>query len=355
MDFAILALLLMIPAVFVVALFWSQHYEIDESGNKRLKPFLTLFELDATTGASNQKLLWMSIIIPFFYFLEFGFLAWWGSTPDYSAKGFVEFLRISSLPLGLLSLCLPLSLLVLRLHSTKQTAEQIKITRVKNNADAFYAHRKAMIEYFALFPEKKYTSELVGRFDAHPSLHMHFFGTSNIQKGVESLDNKKKKQCIQLLNEIKENIMAFMSIDNDISARQDALTKACRYVYVLGDMLFLSAVSEQIKGGSSSFLVLGLPDNSTNKTITFVGKTRLTLIAAFLYEIDYVEILFNFSGVSHDFSGVRNVPFHIKNDYVHAVSPYHGDYKGVIEHMNNENHLTIKIREEEERRAPSAV
>lgn len=212
-----------------------------------------------------------------------------------------------------------------------------------------------MIEYFALFPEKKYTSELIGRFDAHPSLHMLFFGTSSIQKGVEPIDNEKKKQCIQLLNEIKENLMTFMNIGNDISDRQTALIKACRYVYVLADILFLSAISEQIKGGSSSCLVLGLPDNSANKTITFVGKTRLALIAAFLYEIDYVEILFNFSGVSHDFSGVRNVPFHIKNDYVHAVSPYHGDYKGVIEHMNNENHLTIKIREEEERRAPSAV
>ncbi len=355
MDFVILALLIMVPAVLVVRLFWSQHYEIDQSGNKRLKPFKTLFELDATTGASNQKLLWMSIVIPSLYFLEFGFLAWWGSTPDYSAKGFVEFLRISSLPLGLLSLCLPLSLLVLRLHSTKQTAEQIKITRVKNNADAFYAHRKAMIEYFALFPEKKYTGELTGRFDAHPSLHMHFFGTSSIHKGVEPIDNKKKKQCIQLLNETKESLMTFMNVSNDVSVRQVALIKTCRYVYILGDILFLNTISEQIKGGSPSYVVLGLPDNSSNQTITFVGKTRLTLIAAFLYEIDYVEILFNFSGVSYDFSGVRHMPFYIKNDYVRAENPYQGDYNNVVEHINNENNLTIKIREGKKWRAPSAV
>ncbi|KPY84583.1 hypothetical protein ALO97_03663 [Pseudomonas syringae pv. tagetis] len=355
MDFAILALLIMVPAVFVIALFWSQHYEIDESGNKRLKPVTTLFELNAMTGASNQKLLWMSIVIPFLYFLEFGFLAWWGSTPDYSAKGFVEFLRISSLPLGLLSLCLPLSLLVLRLHSTKQTAEQINITRVKNNADAFYAHRKAMIEYFALFPEKKYTGELIGRFEAHPSLHMHFFSTSSTQRGVEPINNEKKNSCIQLLNEIKENLMAFMNVNNDIAVRKGALIKACDYVYVLGDMLFLSIISEQIKSGSSSRVVLGLPGNSNNKTITFVGKTRLSLIAAFFYEIDYVEILFNFSGIPYDFSRLRDMPFHIKNDYVHASRPYYGDYKTVIEHLDSESAVTSKIREEEERRAPSAV
>ncbi|MFH7611741.1 hypothetical protein RA272_30365, partial [Pseudomonas syringae pv. tagetis] len=66
--------------------------------------------------------------------------------------------------------------------------------------------------------------------------------------------------------------MAFMNVMKDIAVRNGALIKACDYVYVVGDMLFLSIISELIKRGSSSRVVLGLRGISNNKSISFVGN-----------------------------------------------------------------------------------
>ncbi|ENM6580644.1 TPA: hypothetical protein ACPKAL_003244 [Vibrio alginolyticus] len=74
---------------------------------------------------AKQPLFWLSLELPFLYFLSTGYFAWEGYTLNISASGFNTFIKISTLPVGILGLSIPLAVLVSRLHSTKQTASQL--------------------------------------------------------------------------------------------------------------------------------------------------------------------------------------------------------------------------------------
>ncbi|EKF5515624.1 hypothetical protein OZQ25_004908, partial [Escherichia coli] len=67
---------------------------------------------------------------------------------QFNQEGFNNFISISKLPLGLLSLCIPFVAIVNNIHRTIQTDEQIQQTKTKNRTDLFYSHQKNYIEYF---------------------------------------------------------------------------------------------------------------------------------------------------------------------------------------------------------------
>ncbi|MCI0324650.1 hypothetical protein [Cronobacter sakazakii] len=105
------------------------------------------FEMDAAP-LPKQHLFRSAIRIPLVSFIIFGGCAWWGRTPNLSAEGFQNFLELSKLPLGLLSLSIPFAAIVTNMHRTIQTDEQIREARKKNLSDLFHSHQKNTIEYF---------------------------------------------------------------------------------------------------------------------------------------------------------------------------------------------------------------
>ncbi|ELY6322083.1 hypothetical protein SNQ60_003935 [Cronobacter turicensis] len=105
------------------------------------------FEMDAAP-LPKQHLFRSAIRIPLISFIIFGGCAWWGHTPNLSAEGFQNFLELSKLPLGLLSLSIPFAAIVTNMHRTIQTDEQIREARKKNLSDLFHSHQKNTIEYF---------------------------------------------------------------------------------------------------------------------------------------------------------------------------------------------------------------
>lgn len=123
--FAIILLPILIPILAVACILGRGSW-----GIQRFKSTLVLNE---DSGLSEQGLLWVSILSPFLYFLALGVVSWEGYSVSVTSEGLKTFLSISALPLGAISLALPLSVLVSRLHATKQTAKQIKITQQKNN------------------------------------------------------------------------------------------------------------------------------------------------------------------------------------------------------------------------------
>ncbi|MGJ7249571.1 hypothetical protein [Morganella morganii] len=95
---------------------------------------------------TKQTLFWLAIIIPIFSFFYFGFFAWYGRPFAFNAEGFERFIKISTLPLGLLSLSIPFTAVINNIHRTIQTNKQIEEATKKNSSDLYYSHKKFFFE-----------------------------------------------------------------------------------------------------------------------------------------------------------------------------------------------------------------
>jgi hypothetical protein len=120
-DKLYLAMMVLLPAI-VPALLFALFQEKDTFANKVIR----VVTLDPLNGLLHQRLFWLCIVVPLSYFIIFGCIAWNGYSIILSTEGLATFLSISTLPLGLLSISLPLTVIVASFHSTQQTARQIE-------------------------------------------------------------------------------------------------------------------------------------------------------------------------------------------------------------------------------------
>ncbi|ABZ75871.1 hypothetical protein Shal_1303 [Shewanella halifaxensis HAW-EB4] len=152
----------------VSILYWylKRRFPADDTLDTSFPFYFTHFE--PKDGLELQTPFWASIFIPIILFICTGIFAWSGSTPDLSAQGFITFLLISQLPIGLLALAIPLAVLTGRIHGTKQTAlqiekanvqienteKQILETQQKNKTDLYLAHYKHFSEHLVALEAK---------------------------------------------------------------------------------------------------------------------------------------------------------------------------------------------------------
>lgn len=106
-----------------------------------------VFSIKEKESLLSQPLFWCSLSIPFFMFLNFGYFVWSDYLLSMTKDGFNTFIEISKLPLWLLAIAAPASVIIARAHGTAQTAKQIKELDRKNNLEHFYKHRSEFIEY----------------------------------------------------------------------------------------------------------------------------------------------------------------------------------------------------------------
>lgn len=126
------------------ALFWyNKWYKIDHS------------------SLLSQGMFWGALTIPSLSFFYFGHYAWQGYALSLNADGLNEFISISKLPLGLLSLSIPLVAIVASVHRSIQTEEQISsalnqlsLAKKKNSLDEYYAREKNFLDKCS-FVEKR--------------------------------------------------------------------------------------------------------------------------------------------------------------------------------------------------------
>lgn len=91
-----------------------------------LKNWKKMFKIIETKGLLSLPLFWLSFLLPFFLFITFGSIVWSGYDLSMTKEGFDIFLDISKLPLWLLAIAAPASVVIARAHGTAQTATQIK-------------------------------------------------------------------------------------------------------------------------------------------------------------------------------------------------------------------------------------
>ena len=252
----------------------------------------SIFFLNEDRGLSQQGLLWISILSPILYFIVFGSIGWYGHTISITSKGLTEFFDISVLALGMLSLALPLSVFVSRLHATKQTAKQIRIAQQKNNIDLFNSHRKELFGYFSQIGEVNYFECLTGKFKVHPRVHKNFFigtpesGIPNINEGlfinIESELNSARWMLDKIIRDINpDNTYSFY------------LANFCSTIYRLSEKLGLPEIYRDLAQNS---LLVPVMFNKEAMEVLTVGKTTAEAVAAYRYANDYFHNLCDFAG-----------------------------------------------------------
>ncbi|WP_413510456.1 hypothetical protein [Serratia liquefaciens] len=137
---------------------------------------------------SKQWLFWLSILIPLLISLILSIPLWLQTKINLSADGYDNFLRVFKLPIGVLSLSIPLVAIVAHIHRTIQTAKQIELTNQKNTTDRFFSHNKHIVDALSSI---KYDDIKVNKITitpkiTHPfSLYRKIFPSSSYSNGIE--------------------------------------------------------------------------------------------------------------------------------------------------------------------------
>ncbi|MGP2696514.1 hypothetical protein [Serratia nevei] len=157
---------------------------------------------------SEQWLFWLSILIPLLISFILSIPLWLQTKINLSADGYDNFLRVFKLPIGVLSLSIPLVAIVAHIHRTIQTAKQIELTNQKNITDRFFAHHKYIVDSLSSIKghELKINQATITPTVSHPyALYRFIFPTSSYTSGIDiSTQNVYIDSIIKQLAEIEE-------------------------------------------------------------------------------------------------------------------------------------------------------
>ncbi|MDP5137931.1 hypothetical protein ORJ04_18425 [Rheinheimera baltica] len=286
---ALVLLPLLIP-VLVIAVILGRGSWLFE----RLQSTLTLHE---GRGLAGQGLLWVSILSPFLYFLALGAISWSDHSISLTSDGLKVFFSISALPLGALSLSLPLSVLVSRMHATKQTAKQIQITQLKNNIDLFHSHRKELFSYFGQIGEVKYLGCFTGKFKVHPRVHKAFF-RGKPEDGIPLINQEAFEDVESELSTARWELDSIILDVNPQLTYDLYIANFCSTIYRLSQKLGLPEIYVEL--AENSVLVPTKLDGKEEIKLLTVGKTTDEAVAAYRYAKGYFHNLCDFAGREPD-------------------------------------------------------
>ena len=301
--------LILLPMVMAFGL----TYVCVSKGSNFVERTRFILTLHPELGLMKQGLLWLVIVAPILYFLGVGLLAWQDYDVILNAEGFQTFLKISVLPLALLSLAIPLSVLVGRLHSTEQSAKQIEIVSHKNNLDTYRSHRQELFSYFEQIGETEYLSCIKVKFKVHPRLHRNFFLGSPME-GFPS-----------------PNVAAFKDVESELSTAQWGIDvtlrdvnkpmtlsfylNACSAIFRLSEKLGIPEI--YIELAEKGVLVpVKIANQPSLESILTVGTTTDELVAAYRIARSFYLNLCDFACVT------PNVDAHKDRNYIDTGGRY---------------------------------
>lgn len=286
-EVIVLACLIILPILIPVIIISG----VFGTGSWWCERFTSTLTLSEEKGLSSQGLLWLSIFCPFLYFMALGFVAWQGYEISITGEGLNIFFSISKLPLATLSLAIPLSVLVSRFHATKQTAKQIKITRLKNNLDLFNSHRSELFSYFSQIGEVNYFDCFTAKFKVHPRVHKNFFIGSPID-GIPSPNEKSFKDIESELNTARWQLDAVITDKNPKHTYDFYIANLCSTIYRLSEKLGLPEIYETL---SEKSILVPVILKEEKKELLTVGTTTDEIVSAYRYAKGYYENLCDFA------------------------------------------------------------
>jgi hypothetical protein len=294
-DLLYLVMLLTLPLVLPIIIITFAYGE----GGNTWERFKGIFQLHVDRGLSEQRILWLSIIVPLIYFLSLGFIAWSGHHVLLTSDGLVNFVRISSLPIAVASLAIPFSVLIARFHSSRQTAEQIKITRQKNNIDLFHSHRKEFFSYFSQIGTIRYLDRFDALFKPHPRLHINAF-SGKPQDGQPISNELYFKTVTHELNSAFTLLNIVVKCDNLNDAYNFYVLNLCPAIYQLSHRLGLPEIMDY----TDRSVIIEEEINGDSQRFITVGTTTEDVLAACRYAHGFFMNLCDFA--SYEFPGIND-------------------------------------------------
>lgn len=119
------------------------------------------FKIDANKSIQNHLLFWLAILVPIFLFGFFGYPVWKHLNWSLNHHFYSYLYKVSKLPLGCLAALIPLSLVVIRMHSSKQAAEQLN----RNERQLGIIEKKVESDCFKTFLE--FRSYIISELDMY--------------------------------------------------------------------------------------------------------------------------------------------------------------------------------------------
>lgn len=291
-----LLMCIVVPLIFSAAFYLFAYKTIISTPN--MGYFSSLKTLDPDRGLAEQGPLWISIILPICISATLVYFAVGDRSIRIDADGFNTFWTACKFPLGILALVIPSAVLVSRFHATKQTAHQIVTTKEKNNIDAFYAHRKAMSDYFSSLTDTPYEGSVIGKFKFHPRLHIKFFKKSSPKNGIPEINSETFEHCFFLLERARGHLGELIDLDIYRAHQQPAQV---HYLYAglftleLAELLVLPEIYHTLKR------TIQLERTSTDKeTFKILGESLNDLLGAYRYSRSFLRVVCEFSGYSTD-------------------------------------------------------
>lgn len=162
---------------------------------------------------THQIPFWLAIIIPLVAFLFLGTFAWIDSSPRFDHIGFNNFLERSKLPIAILALSIPLTVLVTAIHRSIQTAKQIDETETKNKADLYYLHKKFFLEQTKEIETFEYPHKLYAIIYSASTSHNNDLRISDYFENLISTTIEKINKELTTNSNIFDKIRSFHTIN----------------------------------------------------------------------------------------------------------------------------------------------
>lgn len=337
MSFLMFVMPLTISCLFII--FWMRNITKDDpvvSSMHGKKEFITyIFTLHTNKGLLSQGGFWLSIITPFVYFIVLGMMIWKDYTIRLDAEGFRTFISISALPLGILSLSIPLSAIVGRFHASKQTARQIDVVSQKNNIDLYHSHRKELFSYFEQIGEVKFNDNLTARNKVHPRLHKIYF-KGNPKDGTPQVVVEKLKEVGDRLSTARHFLSAVLLDINPNASLAFYIEIFCRDMMIVSYNLGLQEIIEM----AASSPRYPCEINGDKLNLETVGRTTDDAISALKCAENFFHNLCDFASYESDYFSKEADKNELRNAIKNKFKPF------VIERLHKEIIIPAMIEAE---------
>ena len=298
------------------------------------KKFIEWIRLKPEKGLALQPLLWISMLSPLILFFYFGYFVWKDYTISLSYDGFDNFIKISKLPLGILAISLPLSALIIRIHSTHQAAIQIASTYNKYKQDTYYAHKKAFSDSFSSIPNKVlfgFTEK--SEYYVDNRLYKKVFPESHIDTGVTICSETYLHNLYEELEILGMKVFTLVHLSTECSDEDNFATvanlvfsqmnKLCNLIYIDIPCEIKERKHFKLRYNTQEIAIKILAKNLNQ----IVGQTR--------YLYTYIENISSFSDFSYEIKDPR-LKYIVEDSIYWSINEFIiRQKKVVIDRMNN--------------------
>ena len=278
---------------------------------------------------SQQWIFRLSIAIPFAISFLLCIPLWFETTFSFSSAGYEKFLSMFSLPIGVLSLSIPLVAIVAHIHRTIQTEKQIELINQKNTSDKFYAHYKYITDSFSSIKSSNINlngKEVIIEISNVNSLYRDFFPNSSPENGT--VIEQKSVHTIKIFKSLNEIDKELHELEYERSDNSDP------------NLVLFNILNEIISLSSNLSIDIHkiIPSENTRKLLFMKNDKKFKMITCFLDEAElknYLKCIYVINITIMDLLDIKFDYYPSLSNYALSNKKYH--FKSSFDVMKKTN------------------